>query len=73
MTAGSAGNLALIICFILNTYLIFSLTKRVRKKSFKDFKKIKFINNSIFILLLFSFLTLIYFFVISYFANVAVY
>ena len=73
MTAGSIGNLALIICFILNIYLIFSLTTIIRKKSFKDFKKIKFINNSIFILLLFSFLTLIYCFIISDFANAAVY
>ena len=73
MTAGSIGNLALIVCIILNIYLIFSLTTRVRKKNFKDLKKIKFINNSIFILLLVSFLTLIYCFVISDFANVAVY
>ncbi len=73
MTAGSIGNLALIVCIILNIYLIFSLTTKIRKKNFKDLKKIKFINNSIFILLLVSFLTLIYCFVISDFANVAVY
>ena len=45
MMAGSIGNLALIICFILNIYLIFSLTRKIKKKNFKDLKKIKFINN----------------------------
>jgi len=73
MTAGGVGNLALILCSIINIYLIFSLTTKIRNKSFENLEKIKFINNIIFFLLLTSFLTLIYCFVISDFANVAVY
>jgi cytochrome c-type biogenesis protein CcmF len=71
--AGNIGNLSLILCFVINVYLIFSLIIKIRNKNFKDLKKIKFINNTIFILLLISFLTLIYCFVVSDFANVAVY
>ena len=70
---GSIGNLSLILSLVLNIYLIFSLILKIRNKIFKDLKKIKFVNNSIFILLLISFLSLIYCFVISDFSNVAVY
>ena len=70
---GSIGSLSLIFCFILNVYLILYLIIKIRNKNFKDLKKIKFVNNTIFILLLISFLILIYCFVISDFSNVAVY
>ena len=70
---GSIGSLSLILCFILNVYLILYLIIKIRNKNFKDLKKIKFVNNTILILLLISFLILIYCFVISDFSNVAVY
>ena len=54
-------------------FLIFSLIKGIRNNDFKNSKIINFFNNSIFYLLLISFLTLIYCFVVSDFSNVAVY
>ena len=71
--AGYIGNLALFFSLIFNGFLIFSLIKGIRNNDFKNSKIINFFNNSIFYLLLISFLTLIYCFVVSDFSNVAVY
>jgi len=70
--AGYIGNLALFFSLIFNGFLIFSLIKGIRN-DFKNSKTINFFNNSIFFLLLISFLTLIYCFIVSDFSNVAVY
>ena len=71
--AGYIGNLALFFSLIFNGFLIFSLIKGIRNNDFKNSKIINFFNNSIFYLLLISFLTLIYCFIVSDFSNVAVY
>ena len=71
--AGYIGNLALFFSLIFNGFLIFSLIKGIRNNDFKNSKIINFFNNSIFFLLLISFLTLIYCFIVSDFSNVAVY
>jgi cytochrome c-type biogenesis protein CcmF len=71
--AGYIGNLALFFSLIFNVFLIFSLIKGIRNNNFKNSKTINFFNNSIFFLLLISFLTLVYCFIVSDFSNVAVY
>jgi len=71
--AGYIGNLALFFSLIFNVFLIFLLAKGIRNNNFKNLKTINFFNNSIFLLLLISFLTLIYCFIVSDFSNVAVY
>ena len=71
--AGYIGNLALFFSLIFNGFLIFLLITRIRNNNFKNLKTINFFNNSIFFLLLISFLTLIYCFIVSDFSNVAVY
>jgi cytochrome c biogenesis factor len=67
--AGYIGNLALFFSLIFNGFLIFSLIKGIRNNDFKNSKIINFFNNSIFFLLLISFLTLIYCFIVSDFFN----
>jgi len=70
--AGYIGNLALFLSLIFNCFLIYSFINGIRN-NFKNSKTINFFNNSIFFLLLISFLTLIYCFIVSDFSNVAVY
>jgi cytochrome c-type biogenesis protein CcmF len=71
--AGYIGNLTLFLSLIFNGFLIFSLIKGIKNNNFKELKTISFFNDSIFFLLLISFLILIYCFIVSDFSNVAVY
>lgn len=73
MLFGYIGNLALFLSLIFNVFLIFSSIKIIKNNNLINFKKINFLNNSIFYLLLISFLILIYCFTTSDFSNVAVY
>ncbi|NBV39604.1 MAG: hypothetical protein EBR80_00130, partial [Proteobacteria bacterium] len=61
--AGYLGNLTLFLSLIFNCFLISSLISGIRN-NFKNSKIINFFNNSIFFLLLISFLTLIYCFIV---------
>jgi len=71
--AGAIGNLALFFSALFNVLLIVYLVKRIKNNDFKNLKIINFFNDSIFFLLLISFIILVYCFVISDFSNVAVY
>ena len=71
--AGYIGNLTLFLSLIFNGFLIFSLIKGIKNNNFRELKTISFFNDSIFFLLLISFLILIYCFIVSDFSNVAVY
>jgi len=73
MLLGYIGNLALFLSLIFNVFLIFSSIKIIKNNNLINLKKINFLNNSVFYLLLISFLILIYCFTTSDFSNVAVY
>ncbi len=73
MLFGYIGNLALFLSLIFNVFLIFSSIKIIKNNNHINLKKINFLNNSVFYLLLISFLILIYCFTTSDFSNVAVY
>ena len=73
MLFGYIGNLALFLSLIFNVFLIFSSIKIIKNNNLINLKKINFLNNSVFYLLLISFLILIYCFTTSDFSNVAVY
>jgi cytochrome c-type biogenesis protein CcmF len=73
MLFGYIGNLALFLSLIFNVFLIFSSIKIIKNNNLINLKKINFLNNSVFYLLLISFLILIYCFITSDFSNVAVY
>ncbi len=59
MLFGYIGNLALFLSLIFNVFLIFSSIKTIKNNNHINLKKINFLNNSVFYLLLISFLILI--------------